>query len=365
VLIINWKDIKHPRAGGGTLYTHKLATYLVKRNYEVTLLTAKYPGCENQEFIDGINVLRLGNMITVYGLVPFKYLKDLKDRFDIIIDEINYIPWFTPLYVQKTPILTFIHQTGKGVLDLEVNKMIKIPLQFIEKITPFIYRNILTVTVSKSVKEELVKKGFQEEKVIVIPPGIDVEKYRSKLSEKADYPLILYVGRLTRYKGVEHLIRAAHYLSKRIPDLRVSIVGKGDYLKDLVKLRDSLGLRQVVRFHGYVSEHEKIRLMQKAQLLVNPSVREGFSIVVIEAGACGTPAIGTDTTGLRDSILEGKTGFLVPYGKPLILAEKIAKCLEPEVWADLSRNAQAWASKFDWSNTLPRFEKVISLAICT
>lgn len=363
ILLLNWKDIKNPRAGGGTLYTHKVLAYLSRKGYRVKLLTANYPGGKKQEVIDGITVLRVGKRYTVYGIVPLKYLKDLRGCFDIIIDEINVIPWFTPLYIRDIPILAFIHQTGRGVLSLEVGSTMGILLRSIERTGLLLYRDVLSVTVSESVKDELVRAGLSPTKVTVVPPGIDYEKYQVKLSEKADYPLILYVGRLTRYKGIEYLIKATKYLLERLPTLKVSIVGRGNYLNDLVKLRDGMGLKKAIKFHGYVSEMEKVRLMQSAHLLVNPSVNEGFGIVVIEAAACGTPAVGTDTTGLRDTILPNKTGFLVPYGRPLALAEKISEALDPEIWTSLSRNAKARASKFDWSNTLPQFEKVINLAV--
>lgn len=360
VLIINWKDIKHPRAGGGTFYTHKIATYLVKNNYKVMLLTAKYLGCKNREFIDGVEVLRVGNLITVYGIIPFKYLTNLRGKFDIIIDEINYIPWFTPFYVRDVPILSFIHQTGKGLLDLEVGKIIKIPIQLAEKITPFVYRNNVTITVSKSVKEELVKNGFPHEKVIIIPPGIEYKKYRVKKCDKSNYPLILYVGRLTKYKGVQYLIKASKYLSKSIPQARISIVGKGNYLKDLIEIRNKLGLQDIIKFHGYVSEEEKIKLMQSSWVLVNPSIREGFGIVVIEAAACGTPTIGTNTTGLKDSIINGKTGMLVPYGEPKVLAYNIFRMIEnDDLRLKMSKNAIELAKKFDWDKKLCKYKRVI------
>lgn len=359
ILILNWKDITNPAAGGGTYYTHRVAQFLVERGHNVTLLCANYPGGQRRETIDGVNIIRVGNKYTVFVRTPAKFLRDLRNKFDLVIDEINVLPWLTPLYV-KAPRIAFIHQITREALFNELNKTIASLLYLFEKIGLLFYRQLPFVTVSQSVKEELVINGIPRENIWVIPPGIDAKDYRSVHEKENDSPMVLYLGRLKKYKGVQYLIQAMEHVVTKMPKSRLAIVGDGDYRSELEELVELMDLQDIVSFHGYVSEREKIRLLKRAWVLVVPSVREGFGIVVIEAAASGTPTIGTNTTGLKDSIVDGKTGFLVPYGKPKILGRKICEILsDGELRKRLSKHAHKWAKNFGWEKTAEKFETVI------
>lgn len=359
ILILNWKDITNPAAGGGTYYTHRVAKHLVDEGHKVTLLCANYQGGRKRETIDGVDIIRIGSKYTVYIKAPLKFLKDLRNNFDLVIDEINTIPWLTPLYA-KAPKIAFIHQTTEEELFEELNKAIASLIYFAEKTGMLFYRKLPFITVSKSVKEELVSNGVPRKSIFVVYPGIDTRKYKCAGEEKSSFPLVLYLGRLKKYKGVQHLVRAMGQVVTQIPEAKLSIVGMGNHRSKLERLVAILNLQNVVSFHGYVSEEEKIRLLKKAWILAVPSVKEGFGIVVIEAAACGTPAIGTNTVGIKDAIIDGKTGFLVPYGKPEILDQKICEILSnDELRTRLSKNASKWSEEFSWEETLQKFETII------
>lgn len=359
ILIFNWKDITNPAAGGGTYYTHRVAKYLVEKGHRVTLLCANYRGGRKKEIIDGVNIIRVGNKYTVYIKAPLKFLKDFKNKCDLVIDEINALPWLTSLYV-KAPKIAFIHQTTREALFEELNKVVASLIYFVEKTGLLFYRKLPFITVSQSVKEELIGNGVSRKNIFVVYPGIDIKKYGYTPEEKSVFPMVLCLGRLKKYKGVQYLVQAMKHVIPKIPRAKLSIVGEGDYQSKLEKLVEILNLQEVVSFHGYVSEEEKIRFLKKAWVLVVPSVKEGFGIVAIEAAACGTPAIGTNTTGLKDSIIHGKTGFLVPYGKPKILAQKICELLsDDELRSKLSKNASEWGKNFIWEKTLQKFEMII------
>ena len=359
ILIFNWKDVTNPAAGGGTYYTHRVAKYLVEKGYKVTLLCANYKDGRKRERIDGVDIIRVGSKYTVYIKAFSEFLRNLRNKFNLVIDEINALPWLTPLYV-KAPKIAFIHQTTKEALFKELNVAIATLLYFIEKITLLFYRKLPFITVSPSVKEELIKNGVPQNNIFVIYPGIDVKRYKEISEEKASFPLVLYLGRLKKYKGVQNLIQAMKYVIKEKPEAKLLIVGRGDYRSKLEKMVKKLGLQKTVGFRGYVSEEEKIHLLKKAWLLVIPSIKEGFGIVAIEAAICGTPTIGTNTLGLRDSIIHGRTGFLVPYGKPRILAQKICEILDnKKLRIYLSENAREWGRKFDWEKSLQKIETII------
>jgi glycosyltransferase involved in cell wall biosynthesis len=360
ILILHRKDISNPEAGGGTLYVHNVAKFLARKGHEVTLICAGRSGMGQEDNVDGVKIVRMGTSYSVYFHALISYFRRFRKNTDIIIDVINGPPWFSPLY-SRTRKIALIFQTFKEVFSLELSKPIALVLGLIEGVIPYVYRKVSIITLSESVENELVDLGLQRNNIFIVPPGIEREKYKPR--RKSPFPIVLYVGRLKKYKGLEHLIVAMTYVVKEIHDSKLIIAGKGDFETELRDFVDKMGLRKSVEFCGYVSEERKVELMQEAHVIVIPSVKEGWGIPIIEAAACGTPAIGTDTTGLRDSIIDGKTGFLVPYKKPRILARKIVKILQDdELRNKLSKNAIEWADNFDWNTRLLKFEEIIEAA---
>jgi glycosyltransferase involved in cell wall biosynthesis len=146
------------------------------------------------------------------------------------------------------------------------------------------------------------------------------------------------------------------------PDAQLIIAGTGDAEKYLKDLAQGLGLTdQQVIFKGRVSEKEKINLLQKAWVLVNPSMMEGWGIVVIEANACGTPVIASDVPGLRDSVRNFKSGYLVPYGDIDGFAREILNIFQDnELRENMSKEARVWAENFPWEKSSQTFFSFIS-----
>ena len=358
ILILHRKDITNPEAGGGTHYIHRVAKYLAQKGHKVTLICANYSEGKKEDNIDGVNILRMGTKHSVFFVAPVQYLRKFRKEVDVLIDVINGPPWFSPLY-SNAPKIVLLLQAFREIFLVELNRPLAFILRSIEKFIPHVYHNTPVVTLSHSVKKELADMGFSERNIFLIPPGIDREKYGP--GEKSHLSLVLYVGRLKKYKGLEYLIMAMREVVEEAPDARLFIVGKGDYVDELVSLTGRLGLENVVKFCGYVSEERKFEFMRKAHVIVVPSIKEGWGIPVIEAAACGTPAIGTDTTGLKDSIINGKTGFLVPYGEPEILARKIVEILKnDDLRHMLSKNAVKWARNFGWNKGLRKFEMIVT-----
>jgi glycosyltransferase involved in cell wall biosynthesis len=168
---------------------------------------------------------------------------------------------------------------------------------------------------------------------------------------KFEQPTILYVGRLKRYKSVDIIIRALPEIAERVPRVRLAVVGSGDNIEELKQLARNLNLAERVVFPGFVSEDEKVDWMRRSQVIVNPSPREGWGLTNIEANACGTPAVASDVDGLRDSVRDGVTGLLFPYGDHRALAERLIRILTDDTLRNaLAVNALAWADTFTWEN---------------
>jgi glycosyltransferase involved in cell wall biosynthesis len=138
------------------------------------------------------------------------------------------------------------------------------------------------------------------------------------------------------------------------------IVGTGDYLKQLEELARSLNLSESVEFPGYVSVENKLERMRKAHVGVLPSIREGWGLTNIECNAVGTTVVAADSPGLRDSVKDGVTGLLYPYGNVESLATKLMMILTDETYRrKLEQEALNWAAKFDWDIAAKSFEKII------
>jgi len=215
---------------------------------------------------------------------------------------------------------------------------------------PLLYKKRPCITVSERSRQALVRIGLPAEQIAVIHNGLDRSRYRP--GPESEIPLLLYLGRLRHYKSVDVALRALPELLRAVPNLEFGIVGSGLAEASLRALAQELGVAERVHFYGYVSEDDKVRLLQQAHLVINPSMKEGWGLTVIEANACGTPVVAADVPGLCSSVRHGETGLLVPYGDPQALARSASELLlDADRRRQLAQNAQAWAARFDWSES--------------
>jgi glycosyltransferase involved in cell wall biosynthesis len=171
-------------------------------------------------------------------------------------------------------------------------------------------------------------------------------------------PFFLYVGRLKRYKGLEVALRALVIARREVPELTLRIAGSGGDLARLKALTEEMKIQEAVRFVGYVSEEEKIALFRGAVANVFPSPKEGWGMTIVEAAICGTPSLASDSPGLRDSVQDGESGFLVPHGDAGVLAERmIALVRDSDLRARLGRGAAAFASSLTWEDAANQTEQ--------
>jgi len=195
-----------------------------------------------------------------------------------------------------------------------------------------------------------MEKGLASEKIDIVPNCVDHDLYRPGGVPRSRTPLVGYFGRLKKYKSVDHLIRAFAGICEKVPDASLIIIGEGDDRRSLEELAGRLGIREKVRFTGFVDEQQKVRLLQEVWFLVNPSSVEGWGLTVIEANACGTAVIASDVPGLRDAIRNGETGILYRYGDIDDLTEKMnALMRDGETRERLGRAARTFAGGFDWN----------------
>jgi len=355
ILWYNWRDIKNPEAGGAEVFTHEVAKRLVESGHEVTLFTATFPGCAKEEVVDGVRIIRAGGRFTVYWKARSYYKKFFaNERYDVVIDEINTMPFFTPKFFKnREQIVALVHQLAREYWFYETSFLIShIGYYFLENRWLRNYIDVPTVTVSESTKKDLLGLGFK--RVFIVPEGLNF-KPLDEVPQKESYPVVVYVGRLKRAKRPDHAIRAFKIVKEKFPKAELWIIGDGYFRKELEKMAF-----EGVKFFSGLSNEERRKLVRRAWVLVNPSIREGWGLNVIEANALGTPCVAYDVAGLRDSIKNGETGLLVENGNVRSLAEAIIRILEDEsLRKTISKNALEYSRNFDWSKTANEFMRII------
>lgn len=347
--------------GGAEVHFHEIFRRIVKKGHKVTLVAHKFAGCFNEEIIDGIKIIRVGNKFLFHKQFKVYYKTNLKSQnFDLVVDDISKIPLNTPVYIHK-PIVGILHHIHGNSLYKEIPFFLAAYIIRKEKQIPSYYKNTPIFTVSQSTTDELVKLGFDKDKTGILYNGIEQNLFESCIVKKSDTPLLTYVGRIKKYKNINQIIDAVVLLKKTIPNIKLAIGGKGDYLNYLKDYVNKLGLNNNIKFLGFLTEEEKAEILGKAWFFLTMAEKEGWGITVIEANAMKTPAIGSDVAGLRDSIQNKQTGYLVPLGNSELLANKIKELIKNKSeYKTLANKAYEWSKKFTWDHSANSFlERVI------
>ena len=363
ILIFNWRDTKHVWSGGAEVYIHEIAKRLVNNGHNVTLFCGNDNHCKRYEIVDQVNIIRRGGFYTVYIWAFLYYVFKLRNKFDVIIDSENGVPFFTPLYARK-PIIGLVHNVHQEVFRTNLPKVLATIACFMEAtLMPMFYNNVQMVTVSQSSKKDMENIGLGKKRPIeIVHPGIDLTKF--KPGAKTQYPTVLYLGRLKPYKSIDVLIKAAQKLITHYPNIRITITGFGESRGDLVKLAKHLNIIDYIDFTGKVSDEDKIRLLQQSWVFVQPSSMEGWGISALEAQATGTAVVASDVPGLRDSVKNPHSGFLVKYGNINDFSLKIAEVLsDKKLRNSLEKAAVGWSSNFSWEKSALKFEEFIKKTI--
>jgi glycosyltransferase involved in cell wall biosynthesis len=351
--------MEHPEAGGAEVHFFELFGRLADKGYNVTLLTTRFKGCEERTVYRGVEVLRRGNNFIFNRQTPSIIKKLLKTKqYDCIIDDVNKLPFNSNRHFPSIPCGAFFHHLfGKTVFGL-TNWPMAMYVYLMEKKYARMYGKIQCCTVSPSTASELVKMGFDERNLSIIENGIDTSLYCPDDSVTREDDLLLYVGRLKRYKRVDNIIEAMSLLDKKGCLTRFAVVGTGDDLPRLKKRAKALGIEDRVEFVGFVDENKKIEFLRKAAIFVNPSEKEGWGITNIEASACGTPVVANDAPGLCDSVVDNETGLLYRENDVLALSESIKKMLDDrELRKNFAERGRLWALKFSWDASALKVEE--------
>lgn len=356
ILVINWQDAENPLAGGAELHLHEIFGRLAARGHSVTLLCGGWPGCPPEATIDGVAVHRVGTRKT-FALRAFARWRHTlaSTAFDVVVEDINKAPLYTPLWGMRAPIVACVPHLFGATVFQELVWPLAAAVWASEQPLRLAYRRVAFEAISASTADDLVARGIARDHVRVIHPGVSATHFVPAPSRRAPQPTFAYIGRLKRYKGVELVIRAFGQLARS--DAVLEIAGAGDDRPRLEALTKSLDLSGRVRFLGFVTEAEKLALLQRSWAVMLASPKEGWGLTNVEAAACGTPVIASNSPGIRESVRDGVTGFLARHGDVPALAAAMRTLAESAGRvASMGRDARAFAETFTWDTTAGQTE---------
>ena len=364
LLLVNWQDRENPLAGGAEIHLHEIFGRLAQRGHEVTLLCGGWKGAPPRARLDGIDVIRVGTRHSFPFLARRYFRQHLANgQFDLLVEDVNKIPLGTPRWGGPKPVALVPHLFG-GTAFQELSPPLAAAVWLAERPLGRVYRQVPFEAISSSTAADLADRGIPRANVEVIYPGIDTIHYTPRLELRAGVPLFAYLGRLKRYKGVHFVIRA--FAEMGHPSATLEIAGAGDYRPALERLAASLDLGDRVRFLGRVSEPEKLSLLRRAWALVFASPKEGWGITNLEAAACGTPVVASNSPGIRESVRDGDTGYLVPHGDVRAMGAAMGRLAADRALVErLGAQARGFAETFTWERAAEETERHLERVLAT
>ncbi|MBN1826782.1 MAG: glycosyltransferase family 4 protein [Candidatus Eisenbacteria bacterium] len=352
ILVVNWRDGKNPEAGGAEVHLHEIFGRIAAMGNSVTLLAHRFPGALEEEYVGGVRVLRVGGKFDFhFHVLPAWFRRLRREGYDVVVEDLNKLPFFLPLAV-RVPCGAILHHFFGSSIWKETNPLFAAYVGAGEWVVRHTYRKIPFCVVSESTADELRRNGFADERIRIIHNAVDHDLYKPDRSVEPAPGRILYLGRVKKYKGIDLILHALVRIRREIPEAHLVVVGQGDDLPRLHRLKDRLGLADAVSFHGFVDTATKVDLLRRAMVMVTPSPKEGWGVTTIEGNACGTPVVASDAPGLRDAVRDGRTGFLFPYGDVEAMADRVRRLLtDRELRRRFSEEAVLWAGRFRWDRS--------------
>jgi len=327
----------------------------VAAGWDVDLVCSGYRGAPAKDVIDGVNIHRQGHWAVANFILPPVVRRLLKTGgYDLLVEDINKIPFYTPLYRGDTPLVAIVpHLFGKTVYR-EANPLTATYVYGAESLIPRIYRDVDFEVISPSTRDDLIARGMNGDRIRTIFCGLDHEKFTLEdPPPRSETPLVVSWSRLRRYKSLDVAIRAFDLIQKELPAARMLIMGRGPDEQRLRNLTRKLQLEDKIDFRGFLDWEELVATLHRCHVFLNPSPKEGWGLTVVEANQCGLPVVASDRPGLKDSVRDGVTGALVPYGDEQAFAAEALRILrDPDLFQKRSQAAREWAGTFSWSRCI-------------
>jgi glycosyltransferase involved in cell wall biosynthesis len=354
VTILNWRDTGHPEGGGSERYVERIAAGLAADGCRDTVRCARYPGAARWERRDGFTMIRAGGRFGVYPAALAGLLTDrvLRRAPDVVLDVQNGVPFFARL-VAGPPTVVLVHHVHREQWDVALGGVRARFGWWVESwLAPRLHRACQYVTVSEVTRSELADLGVDPRRIAVVHNGTDPRP--TIPARRSPAPRLVVLGRLVPHKRVEHALEVLARLAPQIPGLELDVVGEGWWHDRLVAHAKALGVTDAVTFHGHLTESAKHEVLSQAWVMLAPSLKEGWGLMVVEAGQHGVPTVAYHAAGgLAESVQDGVTGVLVDDLDGLVGATRDL-LLRADVRRRLGRAASRMATRFTWSSATTR-----------
>ncbi len=369
VLWLSWKDRTHPAAGGAEVISHELRMRLQAEGHTVTLLTCGYPGAAKTEQCDGVNIIRVGsNRYTHPMQAALYYILRMRNKFDLVVEEVNAAPYFSVLFGKKAKRFLFYHHLEREVWLYEAKR----PLNYLGYyvLEPLATRilgraRVPLITVSESTRREMAAYGFTPKDTAVISEGIELQPIE-QLDAVTKYrrPTLLSLGGIRAMKRTLDQVKAFELAKAKLPALQMKIAGdaSGAYGQMVLQYIASSPYARDVAYLGRISHDEKSALLRQCHVITVTSIKEGWGLIVTEAASQGTPAVVYDVPGLRDSVRHKQTG-LITEADPTAMASSIIDLLQdPHTYSSLRRSAWEWSKHITFAQSYQDFKGAVGIA---
>ncbi|GAA1960915.1 glycosyltransferase family 4 protein [Nocardioides panacihumi] len=358
VVFFNWRDTKNPEGGGSERYVETMARGLVDHGARVSIFCAAHDQAPSDHVVDGVRYMRRGNHLEIYLFGLWALLRRRFGRIDLVVDVQNGLPFFTRLGTRK-PVVVLVHHVHREQWPVIFPGLLgKIGWWIERRVAPFLYRRSQYIAVSRATRNELIDLGVSKSRIAVVHNGTATPPVTHVA--KTEHPSLVVVSRLVPHKQIEHAIDAVAALREGHPDVRLSIVGTGWWEDDLYKYAAEAGVGDVVTFEGFVSEQRKHEILARSWVMLLPSIKEGWGLVIGEAGSHGVPTVAyASAGGTRESIAHQRSGLLVLDAAEM--TEATRRLLEDsELRERLGAGALEMSRTFSWAHSRESFAHVLS-----
>ena len=322
VHVLAWRDLDDPDAGGSEVHADEFMRRWAAAGLDITHRTSAALGQPTTATRNGYRVVRRGSRYSVFPRAVGSEWVHRMGTYDALVEVWNGVPWMSPVWCRK-PHITFLHHVHGPMWDQLLPRPLAGVGRALEaRLAPPFYRRTLTLTPSQATRDDLLGLGFHADRVVAVNNGVD-PMFRPG-GQRNDAPLVVCVGRLAPVKRQDELIEAAVVARKRVPNLQLVIVGNGPLLPALEARVAAHDAGEWITLAGRLSHADLVAHYQRAWLVSSASLAEGWGLTITEAAGCGTPAVATDVSGHRSSVVDGVTGVLAPLER---LGDTIADVL--------------------------------------
>ena len=352
ILVLTDRDWTHPQGGGTGTNLYGQVSRWLGWGHRVSVIASAHPGCEPTERHGELTIHRVGGRSTVFPRTIWRQWRGLVPDADVMLEVVNGITFLTPVW-SRIPRVTLVHHIHRDHYVREMGSAGRVAAWALETAPlRLLYHGSRFLTISNSAARDIAAHGIPPERIEMNYIGVELDAFRP--GARAEHPMLLYLGRLKRYKRIELLFDVL----EQIPEATLEMAGEGDHRELLEHEIARRGLAPRVLMHGHVSEEKKLELFQRAWVNMTASSAEGWCLTVMEAAACGTPSVAMAVGGLPESIVDGETGLLAETPEELV--EKTRLIVEDAELRDrLGERARERLQEFTWDRTAERNLRVL------